>query len=85
MTTTTPLSPVAKSPEDLFESWLEADRAWGAILAATFPNAHAGDVRYTDAGKGEPGTPLRAAYDEFCRAGSAWHEAKNADLVLIDY
>ena len=62
----------------LHSAWVAADLAWQAQIETTFPRGDAGTLRYTNAGKGEPGTALRAAYDEFVKAGSAYHEAVSA-------
>ncbi len=40
----------------------QADDAWGAELRRLF-GKHAGDVRYTQRGKGEPGSELRRLHD----------------------
>lgn len=44
-----------------------ADDAWSAELTRSF-GKKAGDVRYTPAGEGEPGSALRLAYDRYKRA-----------------
>jgi hypothetical protein len=68
----------------VYGAWVAADEAWMAALRQAFPRKrNIGDLRYTDAGKGEVGTPLRKAFDAFVRAGSAWREAKNADLPTL--
>lgn len=45
---------------------LAADAAWSAAYNEIRPpRTWPGDFRYTDAAKGEPGSPLRALYDDF--------------------
>lgn len=39
-----------------------ADKAWSIELQRAY-GKHAGDIRYRPAGKGEPRSALRAAYD----------------------
>lgn len=51
-----------------------ADDEWQRQLEAAF-GRHAGDARYDDRGRGEPGTPLRRAYDEREAARLAWEAA----------
>lgn len=48
-----------------------ADDEWQRQLEATF-GRHAGDARYDERGRGEPGTPLRRAYDDREAARLAW-------------
>ncbi len=50
-----------------------ADDAWTAAYQAICPKkTWPGDFRYTAAARGEPGSTLRALYDEFRRTGDAW-------------
>lgn len=51
---------------------LKTDNAWQAELEKVF-GKQAGDKRYVRAGKGEPGTALRAAYEARQMAQEAWH------------
>lgn len=51
---------------------LRTDNAWQVELIAAF-GKNAGDVRYTRAGQGSPGTPLNAAYLARTKAQEAWH------------
>ncbi len=55
-----------------------ADSAWSADLKRRF-GKKAGDVRYTDAGKGEAGSKLRALYDAREAARQRWDEVRAAD------
>lgn len=55
-----------------------AERAWSAELSAQF-GRHAGDVRYTPAGRGADGTHLRRLHDARDAARIAWEVAR-ADL-----
>jgi hypothetical protein len=48
------------------------DDAWQEALQAAF-GKRAGDVRYTKAGQGEPGSELRRLYDARTAAQEAWH------------
>ncbi len=61
---------------DLHRAALATDDAWQAELVRCF-GKQAGDVRYAKAGKGEPGTPLRAAYEARKAAQEAWHAEWN--------
>jgi hypothetical protein len=47
------------------------DEEWSRLGQAIFGKAW-GDVRYTAAGKGEPGSALRQAHDDFATAREAW-------------
>lgn len=49
-----------------------ADDAWQEELVKQF-GRNAGDVRYTKAGNGAPGTKLRALYDAYTAARTAWY------------
>lgn len=58
------------------EAFQIAETAWAAAYEAVCPRGTwPGDFRYSDAAKGAPGSALRAAYDERCRASAAWHDA----------
>lgn len=59
----------------LHKAWLAADTAWHNAIVDAYPKKWPGDVRYTPAGKGEPGTPLRAAHDAWESARDAFHAA----------
>lgn len=48
-----------------------ADDEWQRQIEAAFGRS-AGDARYDDRGRGEPGTPLRRAYDDRAVARLAW-------------
>lgn len=48
-----------------------ACNAWSAELQRLF-GRHAGDVRYTLAGKGDAGSELRRLADEFTRTTTHW-------------
>lgn len=45
-----------------------ADDEWMEAIRAAFPGKRAGDVRYTDAANGEPGSELRRRYDAYVEA-----------------
>jgi hypothetical protein len=47
------------------------DDAWSAELGRLF-GKHAGDVRYSLAGRGDEGSELRRLYDAFRDANEAW-------------
>lgn len=64
----------------LYRKALAADDAWSAELRRLF-GKRAGDVRYTAAGKGEPGSTLRHLHDEFRRANEAWMDAMRASVL----
>lgn len=53
-----------------------ADDAWSAELGAQF-GRNAGDVRYTAAGHGEPGTHLRRLSGAFDKARDAFWRARD--------
>lgn len=66
-----------------YNAFAAADDAWSAELVRAF-GKRASEARYTAEGKGEPGTPLRAASDAFHEARKAWHRANHlptADLI----
>jgi hypothetical protein len=52
-------------------AFIAADEAWSAELRRCYGGG-AGDARYIRAGKGEPGSTLRACHDAFVAAGDAW-------------
>ena len=56
-----------------YSRFLKADENWTKQIKKHC-KGRPGDVRYTAAAKGMPGTPLRAAYDELTNASNAWHE-----------
>lgn len=53
--------------------FLRADAAWTWQIMASL-KGRPGDVRYTKAAHGEPGTALCAAHREFAEAGEAWRK-----------
>jgi hypothetical protein len=55
-----------------YHQFVMADQRWSSILLTTF-GKQAGDKRYTREGRGELGTELRKAHDEFCQARDAWY------------
>jgi hypothetical protein len=57
-----------------------ADHAWSEALQAEF-GKHAGDVRYTKAGQGDPGSELRRLYEARMAAQKAWHD----ESEIIEY
>lgn len=66
----------AMTIHELYAAFGASDDAWMTELRRAFPGLkHYGDLRYTKAAEGEPGTALRAAYDAFRAAGHAWREA----------
>lgn len=50
---------------------VDADAAWMRAISAAFPTKRAGNVRYTEEGRGAPGTALREAYDAYVAATRA--------------
>lgn len=64
-----------KEHDDAYRAFMVA-RAKGVgefdAIRAAFPRRRAGDVRYTTDAHGEPGTPLRAAYDAYVEARDRW-------------
>jgi hypothetical protein len=54
-----------------YEIAIATDQAWMTEIRKAFPYQRAGDVRYTDKANGEPGTPLRAAYEAYVAARDA--------------
>lgn len=61
--------------QQLHAAWLSADTAWTAAMQAAYPRAWPGDIRYIPKGRGELGTPLRAAYEAYTAARDAFHAA----------
>lgn len=53
--------------DEIHAAHAAADENWMAEIRRAYPHEWAGDVRYTARAHGEPGTPLRAAYDEYQR------------------
>lgn len=68
----------------LYLAWSETDRAWVLEIEKAFPKDWPGDVRYIEKGKGEPGTPLRAAFDAMVAARDAFKQA-GGDRWLMGY
>lgn len=58
----------------IHDEFAASDLAWDAEIRAAFPRGRSGDIRYTDQGKGAPGSLLRFAYDRRCAAASAYAE-----------
>lgn len=58
-----------------YDALVEADRDWTVAIEKAFPKEHPGDVRYTERGKGAPGSELRAVHDEYVAAGAAFRAA----------
>lgn len=65
-----------KTEHELYRAAVAADAAWSAAIKAAFPRERAGDVRYTAKAHGEPGSPLRAAYDARTAACKALGNAR---------
>lgn len=61
--------------KELFAAWNDADEKWMIAVKASFPRQWPGDVRYTAAANGQPGTPLRSAYDKYVLARDAARKA----------
>ncbi|WP_408902518.1 hypothetical protein [Methylobacterium radiotolerans] len=57
------------------QAFLDADEAWGEALRREF-GRRAAEARYSPAGKGDVGSPLRALYCARYAAYSAWCEAR---------
>lgn len=57
------------------EAFQHADDIWQIALEFEFGVA-ASDMRYTEAGRGKPGTKLREAYDARAAASQAWHATR---------
>ena len=60
---------------ELYEAWSTADAEWTKAIRAAFPSHWPGDIRYTPKAKGEPNSPLRAAYDARTAAQNAFYQA----------
>lgn len=60
----------------LYREAVAADAAWMAALKAA-NLGRPGDVRYTKAGEGQPGTALRAAFEDWTAKRAAWMEELN--------
>lgn len=59
------------------EAFAHADEVWQAALVKRFGTVRrAADARYSAAGRGEPGCPLRAAYEARHEAYTAWCVAR---------
>lgn len=58
----------------LMQAALDADEAWSAEGQKVFSKRW-GDVRYTFAARGEPGTALSEAYAAYMAARDVWHDA----------
>lgn len=61
--------------DELFAAWNAADEQWMIAVMREFPRQWPGDVRYTAAARGQPGTPLRAAYEKYAAARDAARKA----------
>lgn len=59
------------------KNFARADAAWSHELHRLF-DRRAGDVRYTDAGKGDDGSELRRLHDARMAAQQAWYDAMDA-------
>lgn len=70
--------PTVEEVHRLYKIAEEADDAWTAEIRKKFPREHVGDVRYTERGKGDFGTSLRAAHDRFVETITKWREAVSA-------
>jgi hypothetical protein len=57
---------------DLYHAAVLADQVWHNAIVQAFPREWPGNVRYTKRGEGEPGTPLRAAFESWKLARDAW-------------
>lgn len=66
----------------LYHAWGAADDAWGRAIKQAYPKQWPGDVRYTERGKGAPGSALRAAYDAHQVAQKAFYNAGGADWLM---
>lgn len=51
-----------------WQAFLQADKEWTMAIAKTRWNEN------WTSNEGQPGTPLRAAYDAWVKAGDAWRE-----------
>lgn len=59
---------------EAYDAHATADKAWMDQIRRAYPHEWAGDVRYTDRAHGAPGTPLRAAYDEYMRTRAVFEQ-----------
>ncbi len=58
-----------------FKLFADADAAWDAQLVAAF-GSRSGDARYDERGRGQDGSPLRAAYEARMEAFCAYLDAE---------
>lgn len=56
----------------LLQDSTEADKAWMAEVRLVFGDREAGMARFHGRATGEPGTRLRALYDEYVKARDAY-------------
>jgi hypothetical protein len=56
--------------ERIYFEAVEADSEWQAELVRMF-HSRAGDIRYTETGKGKPGSRLRQLHDNFMQKSEA--------------
>lgn len=64
-----------KQITETFKRFADADAAWDAQLVAAF-GSRSGDARYDERGRGQEGTPLRAAYEARMEAFRAYLAAQ---------
>jgi hypothetical protein len=57
----------------LLQESTEADRAWMEEVRAVFGDREAGMARFHGRATGEPGSRLRALYDQYVRARDAYN------------
>ena len=62
------------SLNEKYDRFVHADEVWMKEIKSTL-KGRPGDVRYTKAAEGEPGTALNAAYREFVEAREDWRAA----------
>jgi hypothetical protein len=67
---------MSEASDKAYYRWLAAEHAWIKQIKSTL-RGRPGDLRYTKAGKGEPGSPLRAAYDEWEVARKEYQQIQN--------
>jgi hypothetical protein len=60
---------------DAYNAAVSADDKWMEEIEKAFPGQWPGDVRYQPEAQGFPGTPLRAAYDEYLRTRTTFEAA----------
>ena len=65
------------SNNEKYDRFVHADEVWMKEIKSTL-KGRPGDVRYTNAAEGEPGTALNAAYREFAEAREEWRAAWRA-------